>query len=1000
MATSEIQVADQPLFTRRKLRMIGIGAGFSNLTLAYKHKYGADYGFLDFAIYEKNPEIGGTWASPEIQAYIEKTAKDFGLRDYVQLNSRVLSARWSDEKSKWEVDIEQNGQIIHDEADVLVNGTGFLNHWKWPDIPGLDKFQGEIVHSAQWQDIDWAGKTVGLIGNGSSAVQILPQMQPAAKSIDTYIRTPTWIIPNFLAEFTPEGKNFSYSEEQKQRWRAKPEELKEMRQSLEHALNASFLMFYKDGGHAKWVKETFGKIMREKLGEETELARRLVPEWPVGCRRITPGENYLDALQAENVKVRFEPIVGINERGIVCQPPADVEPETTPFDIIVCATGFDVSYKPPFKLQGRNGVTLQDLWKDDPEAYLGIHAPDQPNYFSFAGPNSPVGHGSLFAMLDSVAEYILKWCSKIAGQGIKSVVVKPDVLREYNDYTQKFMERMISAMYGGSILHYREMLDAFRSEDFDIAYLDEHNRFGFMGNGLTELEATEGKLGYYLDKSRTQEDLRNRINTDAFAHRPEIAFEKNMAQQTRTLRAAGLNEKRCIIREDLKLYNNIITIGTYTSSDPPSRQDIIEALSACISEHAILSIVIQDADTEQPKLRRVDTIDIDHHLDFLEADETLSGLEGVLSKLHNEPVTVARGQPQWRLVIASPKTGSEFQTTLHIAFACSHSIMDGMSGYALHTTFLRSLKNPKLKSAQASSIYEVPRDLKLLPPMDFRLSISWSFLLGPVIKEYFPSSISKRLGFSSPTEINAWLGNPKRPKCSSASPFPPTSVHLLSISASTLKKTLYTCKKHSTRLTALLNQLFARASSRALSKRGQDHTTFLVQTAIDLRRAIGQGENEMVNYVSAITESITTSPDTTLDWTSTSQLTQRLAAASSTTKDHTVGLLRYLSNFREWTTRNSKLPADVSFEISNLGAFSAQQEGEGVSKMENMIFSQSANGTGPPFSVNVASANGGALMMSVTWWNGMLGVDDEVVFIDEVCVDVAKEMEEIAKGHV
>lgn len=300
----------------------------------------------------------------------------------MQLNSRVLSARWSDEKGKWEVVIEQNGQIIHDEADVLVNGAGFLNRWKWPDIPGLDKFQGEIVHSAKWQDVDWAGKTVGLIGNGSSAVQILPQMQPAAKSIDTYIRTPTWIIPNFLAEFTPEGKNFSYSEEQKQRWRAKPEELKEMRQSLEHALNASFLMFYKDGGHAKWVKETFGKIMRDKLGGDTELARRLVPDWPVGCRRITPGENYLDALQAENVKVRFESIVGIDEKGIVSQPPADVQPETTPFDVIVCATGFDVSYKPPFTLTGRNGVTLQHLWKDDSEAYLGIHAPDMPNYFS------------------------------------------------------------------------------------------------------------------------------------------------------------------------------------------------------------------------------------------------------------------------------------------------------------------------------------------------------------------------------------------------------------------------------------------------------------------------------------------------------------------------------------------------------------------------------------------------------------------------------------------
>ncbi|KAF7187581.1 hypothetical protein HII31_10920 [Pseudocercospora fuligena] len=474
-----------------------------------------------------------------------------------------------------------------------------------------------------------------------------------------------------------------------------------------------------------------------------------------------------------------------------------------------------------------------------------------------------------------------------------------------------------------------------------------------------------------------------------------------MAQQTRTLRAAGLNEKRCIIREDLNLYNNIVTMCTFTSSEPPSRQEIIKAISACISEHPVLSVVIQDADTEQPKLRRVDTMDIDHHLDFLEADATLSGQERIFSKLHNEPEAVTRLQPQWRLVVASAKTGSDPRTKFHVAFACSHNLMDGMSGYAFHKTFLRSLKNPKLELVQASSIYEVPHELKPLPPMDSHLSISWSFLLGPVIKEYFPSSISKLLGLNSEIPVSAWLGASKRPPLSSDSTFPPTSVHLTSVPASILKKTLSACKNHSTRLTALLNHLFARALSRALSKRSQNHTTFLAQTAIDLRRAIGQGENEMGNYVSAITETIKISPHTVglseAEWHSARLLTEKLAAASSTTKDHTVGLLKYLSNFREWTIRNSKLPADVSFEISNLGVFEGD---EGGCRIEDMIFSQSANGTGPPFSVNVASAKDAALMLSVTWWPGMLGVDDEEEFVEEVCEDVRREMECMTKEDV
>ncbi|EME86744.1 uncharacterized protein MYCFIDRAFT_206935 [Pseudocercospora fijiensis CIRAD86] len=479
------------------------------------------------------------------------------------------------------------------------------------------------------------------------------------------------------------------------------------------------------------------------------------------------------------------------------------------------------------------------------------------------------------------------------------------------------------------------------------------------------------------------------------------SLEGYISKKLSMMRAAGLNEKRCIVRENLNLYNSVATLCTYASSGLPSREDIVEATKACISEHAALSIVIQDADTEQPKISRAETIDVDHHIDFLDAGGTPSELEAILSKSHNEPVTVHHNQPQWRLIIATPETRSGPWTGFHAAFVCSHNLMDGMSGYAFHRTFSRSLNNPKPKIAQVSSTYEVPRDLKLLPPMDARLSISWSYLLGPVIKEYFPSTLSNLLGFSSDnTPSDAWLGAKSRPALPSDSKFPPTSLHLTSVPASTLKNTLSACRNHSTRLTAFLQHLFARALSRALTKRGETHTTFLSQTPIDLRRALGQAQNQpMANYSSALTETIKIPPSllstpalAETEWTSIQKLTSKLAAAASTTKDHPVGLLKYLSNFREWTIRKSKCRADVSFEISNLGVFFDDGDNGGETKkyrVENMIFSQSANGTGPPFCVSVASAKDGALMLSVTWWEGMLGVDDEKEFIREICEDRA-----------
>jgi cation diffusion facilitator CzcD-associated flavoprotein CzcO len=124
--------------------------------------------------------------------------------------------------------------------------------------------------------------------------------------------------------------------------------------------------------------------MEERLNHDPELCAKLIPTFEFGCRRISPGEGYLEALQESNVSCCFDPIERVTENGI-----QTVGGQFVEHDIIICATGFDVSFSPFWKLTGRNGTNLAELWERKPNAYFGICAPEQPNYFIFNGPNCP-----------------------------------------------------------------------------------------------------------------------------------------------------------------------------------------------------------------------------------------------------------------------------------------------------------------------------------------------------------------------------------------------------------------------------------------------------------------------------------------------------------------------------------------------------------------------------------------------------------------------------------
>ncbi|KAK0777419.1 hypothetical protein LTR75_015961 [Friedmanniomyces endolithicus] len=544
---------NQFAFTPRKLRVITIGAGFSGLLMAHKfqHRFPDMQIYVEHTIFEGRKELGGTWlvntypgvqcdvpshiyafpfdpnpgwsrfysSGAEIQNYILRTAKKWDLDRDVRLNHWVREARWVEERGQWRISVEHQGQRRDEYADVLLSGQGVLVHYKWPTIPGLHDFKGHIIHSAQWDhDYDYSNKRIAVIGNGSSGIQIVPQLQKlAGADVTNFLRGPTWVYyrvpPSKHLGRETDDPNPAYTEEEKRQWRENPAELRTMRHDMIARTNKAFRMFLKGSDTNKDAVAFATKQMAAKLGNDSRLCEMLIPKWEVGCRRITPGPGYLESFTKPNCHVTNSKITHISEGAVHTE-----DGQAHKVDVVVCATGFDVSHRPQYPLIGLNDVDLRDSWEHEPESYLSVAAPDMPNYFCMMGPNAVVGHGSLMEALNWTGDYFCQWIKKIATEDIRSTTPKKSAVRAFNDYCDEIHKTLVwsgdcdswykrgtkdgrvTALFGGSALLYKRMIENIRAEDFDITYRSE-NHFSFMGNGFTADEFDDSKdLGWYVEK--------------------------------------------------------------------------------------------------------------------------------------------------------------------------------------------------------------------------------------------------------------------------------------------------------------------------------------------------------------------------------------------------------------------------------------------------------------------------------------------------------------------
>lgn len=332
-----------------------------------------------------------------------------------------------------------------------------------------------------------------------------------------------------------------------------------------------------------------------------------------------------------------------------------------------------------------------------------------------------------------------------------------------------------------------------------------------------------------------------------------------------------------------------------------------------------------------------------------------------------------------------------------ILFGYYHSHGDGMAGTAFAKTLVEGLNLAERGELQydAEDIF-APSQEPFLPPIEVaaKLSVSWSFLLSPLLGEYLPKFVANAFGFRAspiPPENNHWTG-----KILADPQYIQTAVKMLSVPDIQVQKLLQACRQRGCRLTGLLHQLVVRTLTELLPA-DTPAGCFVSQSAVDMRRVVPDlGDDDMALTVTGYYETFPRATDghwagwTTGDsshpvWAAVKKTTDGLAETASRLNDQPVALLRYLTDVRRWTQERLGRPKEASYELSNLRAFEPQSKPGDAWQIDSMVFSQPANPSGGCLDVNVVTRKGGDMTIVLSWQVGGLGVDQEKHFMARAC---------------
>ncbi|KAJ5301843.1 hypothetical protein N7508_006706 [Penicillium antarcticum] len=436
-----------------------------------------------------------------------RVAEKYGLYKYIRFNSTVEEARWDDNESKWKTSVVVSGEKDSEfsnsyilKSDFLISAVGQLNLPRQPDIPGLEDFQGRMMHSARWDwSYDMTGKRVAIIGNGATAAQIAPEVAQIASHMTVYQRTPNWVIPR-MDRPVPAFQRalFKYIPPVHWRKRALQMDFREAFHAVIRDENSDF---------AQIIRDMCTGSMKAQLASKPELWEKLTPDYAPGCKRIIITDDYYPTLARDNVELETRQITHITETGIEIEGFDEQE-----YDVIILATGFrTVEFMHPIQIFGTNGRPLQDIWKNGAVAYNGVTVEDLPNFGMFYGPNTNLGHNSIILMIEAQSRYLNGMVSEVirARQQCKTLSLKPKlaVLKDFNEKLQTALrstsfadpncnswykrdDGVITNNWSGTVVDYQINLSKVHWQDYDVD-----------GTGKTDVE---GKAATKLGRVREE----------------------------------------------------------------------------------------------------------------------------------------------------------------------------------------------------------------------------------------------------------------------------------------------------------------------------------------------------------------------------------------------------------------------------------------------------------------------------------------------------------------
>lgn len=466
----------------REVDAIIVGAGFSGLYMLHKLR---GLGFTAKVI-EAADDVGGTWywnrypgarcdiesydysysfdedlqqewewseryaAQPEILRYLQHVAERFDLRRDITFETRVASAHWDDRANRWTITTDGGERY---KAQYCILGTGCLSSFNRPDIPGLDDFSGDVYLTGQWphEGVDFTGKTVGVVGTGSSAVQSTPIIARQADHLTIFQRTPNYVVP---------AHNYDIPMEEAEEIKASYAELRAVaqdsaigsgrilprtphlattledaafREDMERRYGVGGLVGFvgcyadvtMDPAAARRVERFMAEKIRAKVNDP-DTADKLIPHGHhVMSKRLCVDTGYYENFNRDNVSLvdlKDTPIEVVTQTGL------RTNAQEYQFDVLVLATGFDAmtGALDRIEIRGKGNQMLTGKWEAGPVTFLGLMSRGFPNLFMVTGPGSPSVLTNMVSSIEQHVDFIAALMVSLRERGAQAIEPLPE----------------------------------------------------------------------------------------------------------------------------------------------------------------------------------------------------------------------------------------------------------------------------------------------------------------------------------------------------------------------------------------------------------------------------------------------------------------------------------------------------------------------------------------------------------------------------------------------